>query len=91
MKIERSEESRVVRAFEDNEGALKLAVKEMPRYTPQSKHFGVKYHWFRSKLKDPQYNITILPIDTALQLADIFKRGLGRTEFQKKCRLLMGW
>ncbi len=92
MNIERSEESRVVRAFEDNEGALKLAVKEMPRYTPQSKHFGVKYHWFRSKLvRDPDYNITILPIDTTLQLADIFTKGLGRTEFQKKRLLLMGW
>ena len=91
LKIERTEESKVVRAFEDNEGALKLAVKEMPRYTPQSKHFGVKYHWFRSKLNNPDYNIKILPIDTSLQLADIFTKGLGKVEFQKKRRLLMGW
>ena len=45
-KIPRSQESLVVRVFEDNEGALKLASKEMPRRTPQSKHFAVKYHWF---------------------------------------------
>ena len=91
LNIECDKESKVVKAFEDNEGVLKLAVKEMPRYTPQSKHFGVKYHWFRSKLNDPNYNIKILPIDTAIQLADIFTKGLGRTEFRNKRRLLMGW
>ncbi|GFH61161.1 hypothetical protein CTEN210_17637 [Chaetoceros tenuissimus] len=91
LKIPRSEESRVVRVFEDNEGALKLASKEMPRHTPQSKHFAVKYHWFRSKLKSDDYEIKLLPIDTSLQKSDIMTKGLGRSEFPAKRKLLMGW
>ena len=81
----------MVRAFEDNEGALNLATKEMPKVTPSSKHFAVKYHWFRSKLNDPDYNIKVLPIDTSVQKADLFTKGLGRVEFQNKRCLLMGW
>ncbi len=91
LGIDRPKESRVVRAFEDNEGALALASKEMPRVTPSSKHFAVKYHWFRSKLDTPDYNIKILPIDTSVQKADLFTKGLGKNEFKNKRRLLMGW
>ena len=91
LGIDRPKESRVVRAFEDNEGALALASKELPRVTPSSKHFAVKYHWFRSKLDNPNYNIKLLPIDTSVQKADLFTKGLGRSEFQNKRRLLMGW
>ena len=91
LSIERTDEAKVVRAFEDNEGALNLATKEMPKVTPSSKHFAVKYHWFRSKLNDPDYNIKVLPIDTSVQKADLFTKGLGRVEFQNKRCLLMGW
>ena len=89
LKIKRTEKSKVVRAFEDNEGALSLASKPLPQCTPRSKHFAVKYHWFREKLQ--QHKIKILPIDTSLQQADIFTKGLGRKEFQEKRLLLMGW
>ena len=89
LNIERGEDSKVVRVFEDNEGALKLASKELPQMTPQSKHFAIKYHWFREKLHE--YNIQILPIDTSMQKADIFTKGLGRNDFQTKRCLLMGW
>jgi len=37
--------------WEDNVGALTLANLEPPRITPKSKHFGIKYHWFREQLK----------------------------------------
>jgi hypothetical protein len=37
--------------WEDNAGALKLATLEPGRMTPISKWYGIKYHWFRSKLK----------------------------------------
>ena len=52
----------------DNNGALHLANMEPGRMTPRSKHYGVKYHWFRSKL-DPN-NICVVKIDTKLQQAD---------------------
>lgn len=37
--------------WEDNAGALTLANLEPGRMTPRSKHYGVKYHWFRSHLQ----------------------------------------
>jgi len=43
LKVERTDESRVIRAFEDNEGALKLAnSKLLLKTTPHTKHFAVK-------------------------------------------------
>jgi hypothetical protein len=38
--------------WEDNTGALTLANLEPGRMTPRSKHYGVKYHWFRSRVKN---------------------------------------
>ena len=89
LKVERTGESRVIRAFEDNEGALTLANSKLPKTTPRTKHFAVKYHWFREKLED--YNIKIVPVRTDLQEADIFTKGLDKSEFRKKRLLLMGW
>jgi len=60
LKVERTDESRVIRAFEDNEGALKLTNSKLPKTTPHKKHFTVKYHWFCEKLED--YNIKIVPV-----------------------------
>ena len=89
LKIQRSNDSKVVRVYEDNEGALKLASAPLPKCTPQSKHFAVKYHWFREKIDD--YKIRILPIRSEKQKADIFTKGLARTDFRNKRQLLMGW
>ena len=38
--------------WEDNAGALILAKLEPPRTTLRSKHYGLKYHWFRFQIKD---------------------------------------
>jgi len=89
LKLERNEETKVAREFEDNEGALLLANSPLRRVTPQSKHFAVKYHWFREKLDE--YKIKILAIRTQEQKADVFTKGLTRTEFRKKRSLMMGW
>ena len=88
LKVQRSYEAKVVRAYEDNEGALRLASAPLPK-NPQSKHFAVKNHWFREKLED--YLIKILPVRTDKQKADIFTKGLANIEFRKKRKLLMGW
>jgi hypothetical protein len=37
--------------WEDNAGALELSTLDPGRMPPQSKWYGIKYHWFRSKLK----------------------------------------
>ena len=79
----------IVRVWEDNEGALKLANLEFPRTTPQSKHYGIKYHWFREK--SSELNLKIRHIASNLQKADIMTKGLPTNEFQPKRKLLNGW
>ena len=64
--------------FEDNNGALQLA-KE-PKYRPRTKHIALKYHHFRSHVKDK--TISIQHIDTENQIADIFTKALADPQFQ---------
>jgi hypothetical protein len=75
--------------WEDNSGALTLANLEPGRMTPRSKHYGVKYHWFRSHLKPN--NIEIVKIDTADQQADILTKGLRTQKFEDNRKQLLGW
>jgi hypothetical protein len=75
--------------WEDNNGALTLANMEPGRMTPRSKHYAVKYHWFRSHLVPTK--VTIEKIDTNLQKADIFTKGLRTEKFVIIRKLLCGW
>ena len=75
--------------WEDNSGALTLANLEPGRMTPRSKHYGVKYHWFRSHLKPN--NIEVIKIDTADQQADILTKGLRTQKFEANRKQLLGW
>jgi hypothetical protein len=75
--------------WEDNSGALILANLEPGRMTPRSKHYAIKYHWFRSHLKPN--NITIEKIATADQKADILTKGLAYATFLIIRKLLCGW
>jgi hypothetical protein len=74
---------------EDNFGTLTLARMEPGRTTPRSKHYAVKIHWFRSKLKPNK--IIVVKIDTSLQRADILTKGLRIKQFQSIRQLLCGW
>ena len=73
--------------FEDNNGCIELA--KCPKLRPRTKHIGIKYHHFRSKVMDG--TIKVLPIDTKDQEAHIFTKPLSRDQFHKLCELLMGW
>lgn len=75
--------------WEDNNAALKLANAPFMNMSPRTKHIAVKYHWFRSKLEPGK--IEVLRIDTSQQKADIFTKGLKRTEFESKRKMLLGW
>jgi hypothetical protein len=75
--------------YEDNAGALILANMEPPRMTPRSKHYAIKYHWFREELKPNK--VKIVPIGTNDQVADIFTKSLGTTKFEELRKKLMGW
>ena len=89
FNIQRDESTTITQVYEDNEGALKLANLEFPRTTPQSKHYGIKYHWFREK--SSELKLKIQHISTKLQKADIMTKGLVPNEFQPKRKLIMGW
>jgi hypothetical protein len=75
--------------WEDNAGALTLANLEPGRITPRSKHYAVKYHWFRSHLQPN--DIKVIKIETSKQKADILTKGLGTTKFLEIRKLLCGW
>jgi hypothetical protein len=58
--------------------------------TPRTKHIGVKYHFFKSKIGEDK-GIVICRIDSAQQKADIFTKGLTQDTFETIRKLLMGW
>jgi hypothetical protein len=89
FKIHRDKHTQIVKVFEDNEGALRLAQSPLTKVTPQSKHFAVKYHWFREKIDE--FKLSFRHISTNLQKADLFTKGLSKSEFQSKRKLLLGW
>lgn len=78
-----------VRIHEDNVGALTLGKLEPHRMTPRSKHYAVKYHWFREHL-GPR-NIELIEISSTNQLGDIFTKGLTSQAFENVRKQLMGW
>ena len=78
--------------FEDNNGALTVAT--MPRITPQSKFFAVKYHFFREHVMtddNPEGEVHIQKIDTKDQLADLMTKGAVERVFVPLRDRLMGW
>jgi hypothetical protein len=75
------------KVYEDNEACLKFA--RMAKLSPRTKHIGVPYHWFRTKVESLE--IEILPIDTNDQLADQFTKGLVYDKFVRARKILMGW
>ena len=74
--------------FEDNNGCLALATA--PKLTPRTKHIAVKYHFFKSHIGEGT-GIQIAKIESKLQKADIFTKGLPMEDFVSIRGLLMGW
>ena len=72
---------------EDNDACLKFA--RMPKLTPRTKHIGIPYHWFRTKIINSEINV--LPIDTTAQLRDVFTKGLIEEKFVLAHKAIMGW
>ncbi len=74
--------------FEDNNGCLQLAT--IPKMKPRTKHIGVKYLWFRSKVR-PGTGIRILKVESENQLAYLFTKGLAVNQFTTLCTKMMRW
>lgn len=75
--------------WEDNMGCLRLANMAPGQYTPRSKHYAIKYHWFRSHLHPTR--TTIMHIESQYQKADILTKGLTVEKFRQIRKLLCGW
>jgi hypothetical protein len=73
--------------YEDNEACLKFA--QMPKLQPRTKHIGVPFHWFTSKII--YLEISVKPILSVDHLADQFTKGLAQEPFEKVCMALVGW
>ena len=73
--------------YEDNNGCLRLATCQ--RMTPRTKHIGIKYHFFRSKVAEKV--LRIQKIESEKQKADIFTKGLQGDAFLTIRKLLCGW
>jgi hypothetical protein len=78
-----------IKIHEDNAGALLLGKLEPRCMTPRSKHYAIKYHWFREHI-DPR-QIELVKISSENQLGDLFTKGLDRNIFQRLRKKLMGW
>jgi hypothetical protein len=73
--------------FEDNTSCIKIATA--PSMTPHTKHIALKYHFFRSQVKSGK--VTILPISTTEQRADILTKPLIGDLFEYLRNKIMGW
>ena len=73
--------------YEDNDACLKFAC--MPKLTPQTKHIGVSYNWFRTQVEN--LVIHIERVDTSSQLGYQFTKSLSVDLFRIARKRLMGW
>jgi hypothetical protein len=78
-----------IKVHEDNVGALALGKLEPRRMTPRSKHYAIKYHWFREHIGPRR--IQLVHISSDDQLGDLFTKGLSRVKFARLRKKLMGW
>ena len=74
--------------FEDNNGALALA--QAPKMTPRTKYIAVEYHWFREHVGEGK-GIILKKVESVVQKADIFTKGLVEVIFVRIRMLLLGW
>ena len=79
MEYDLKSVSCVSKTWEDNIGAQFFGNSKGPLMSSRTKHIGIEYHWFRSKIVPNK--IEIHRIDTKVQRADIFTKGLTRVIF----------
>jgi hypothetical protein len=75
------------RIFEDNNGALILALTQRP--TSHTKYFHVKWHHFWESINTKEVEIN--KIATGDQLADYLTKGLSRFLFESNRKSLQGY
>jgi hypothetical protein len=73
--------------FEDNNGALEIA--RLPKVRPRTKHLNVRLHHFLDCVERGE--ITIHPISTDDQLADMLTKPVPRSMLDRHRMLIVGW
>ena len=81
--------SNISTIFEDNQAALILATTDPPRLTPRAKSIAVHYHWFRQYLKPD--SIVMKSIDSPSNRSNQLTKPLGKLQFERERKLLMGF
>ncbi|KAI2513026.1 hypothetical protein MHU86_1317 [Fragilaria crotonensis] len=75
------------KVFEDNSGALAMA--QVPKMRPRTKHLNVKYHHFRSHVANG--DISLHAVASADQEADIYTKPLPLNLFTRLRLAILGW
>ena len=75
------------KVFEDNSGALAMA--QVPKMRPRTKHLNVKYHHFRDHVT--RGDISLYAVASTDQEADIYTKPLALTLFQRLRFAILGW
>jgi hypothetical protein len=73
--------------WEDNQSCIKMATGS--KFTPRTKHIALKYHHFKSYVKDGRIKVNY--IHTEMQKADLLTKPLSDDLFFKLRYMLMGW
>ena len=73
----------------DNEGAVILAKKLPPQFTPRRKYYASKIICFREEIN--KRGIKLLKIDTFDKMGDIFTKVLPMKTFEYLQKKIMGW
>lgn len=75
------------KVFEDNSAALEIA--RVPKMRPRTRHINVAYHHFTAEVANKR--LTLLPINTIDQQADIMTKGVGLQILLPLRKRIMGW
>ena len=89
LQLPHDKQTWISTVWEDNEAALTLATTDPPKVCSRTKHFNVKYHWFRSHLKKGE--IECKRVDTNNQWADVMTKPLERIKFETIRKKIQGW
>ena len=75
------------RVFEDNSGALEMAVNE--KFRPRTKHINAKFHHFRTYVDEG--HIDVRPIKSEEQPADYLTKPIAKELHRRHRRTIQGW
>ena len=87
IEYDLSDVAQVCKVWEDNYGTENLANSKGPLMMPRTKHIGIKYNWFRSRINPNK--IEIIRISTNQKKADIFSKGLTKSNFEQIRKLVL--